>query len=106
MNILNDIEDSFDQIWKSVLKPSRTPVSNDDLGFKYVFTLNENIYRRQDDTFKSFDNLQLRYTCYLKMDRDAFTSSQQARSSRKSFRGGRLAKLILKETDSIEGRPP
>jgi hypothetical protein len=105
MEIFQNFENSLDKIWQPVLKPPRTPVSNDILGFRYLYTLNDNIYRRQDGTFKTFDNLTLRFTCYLKLKKNDILDSREFISNRNSYPKKNLKELLEEtETNSIEGK--
>jgi len=67
MDLISNIDEAIDKIWEPVLKPPRTQVSNDLLGFGYVYTENERIYKRVDKTIRTFDNLQIKFTCYLRL---------------------------------------
>jgi hypothetical protein len=105
MEIFQNIEDSLGKIWKPVLKPERTPVDNDILGYRYMYTLNENVYRRQDGTFKTFDNLKLRYTCYLKLKKTDIFDSQELFVDNNSYPKKNLTQLLAEEdTNSIDGK--
>lgn len=69
MDLISDFESAVERIWEPVLKPPRTPVSNDLLGFNFVYTENERIYRRKDFKLKTFDHLKLHVTCYQRLAR-------------------------------------
>ena len=67
MDLIEGMEESIERIWEPVIKPPRTPVSNDILGYKYIHTENGQVYRRKDMTLRTFDNLKLVYTCYFRL---------------------------------------
>ena len=68
MQIIKDLQDQIERAWEPILKPPRTPLSNDILGYKYVNVGEEAVFKRHDDTFTSFDDLKLHYTCYFKIN--------------------------------------
>ena len=105
MNILNSLEYSLDNLWQNVLKPPRTPICNDILGLKYSYTLNDNIYRRQDGKFKTFDNFEIRYTVYLKLNKNKTITPRKSRPFNKNFLTEikNNVNFLYNETDSIEG---
>lgn len=69
MNLWKELQDKYDRVWEPILKPNRKPVLNDALGSHFITTQNDKIYRRIDSTFRTFDNLELIFTCFVKVDR-------------------------------------
>lgn len=67
MDLFSEIDSVFERIWEPVLKPQRTPTCNDLLGFGYIYTENQRIYKRIDFKIRTFDYLQLQATCYLRL---------------------------------------
>lgn len=104
MDFFQNIEHALDNLWQPVLKPPRRPICNDTLGFKYVSTLNESIYRRRDGVLKTKDKVSLRYTCYLKLPKEESTLSQSSFSARNSRPRRPVKKPLLAEVNSIDGK--
>ena len=66
MDFLRNLKNLGDQIWEPVLKPVRSPTCGDTLGLKYVSNSENTLYRRQDGTVSSLEEIELRFTCYLR----------------------------------------
>ena len=75
MELLSGMESTIDRIWEPVLKPPRTMISQDLLGYNYVYTEDERIFKRKDITTRTFDNLKLMMTCYLRLVKSDLGSS-------------------------------
>lgn len=69
MNLWKELQEKYDRVWEPILKPLRKPVLNDVLGSHFITTSNEKIYRRVDSSFRTFDNLEMIFTCFLRVDR-------------------------------------
>lgn len=68
MQLLKDLQEQIDRIWEPVLCPMRTPISEDLLGPPYSTLSSDSVYKRHDDTLKSFDNKELVFTVYIKIN--------------------------------------
>jgi hypothetical protein len=67
MDMLENFNKDDGSLWNPVLHPERIPINNDLLGYKYVFSNQQNAYQRTDGEITTFDNHNLKFTCYLKM---------------------------------------
>jgi hypothetical protein len=76
MELLSGMESTIDRIWEPVLKPPRTLISQDLLGYNYVCTEDERVYKRKDITTRTFDNLKLTMTCYLRLQKSDNDNSE------------------------------
>jgi hypothetical protein len=103
MDFFKNLEGTLDNLWQPVLKPPRRPICQDTLGFKYVSTPNESVFRRQDGVFRSPDDTLLRYTCYLKLAKEESELSRSSFTTIESFRLPNRKNPILEEINSIEG---
>ena len=68
MKFLKEVQEQIDKVWEPVLKPPRTEISNDLLGYKFITVNNETTYKRADLSYKTFDNSKLIMTCYFQID--------------------------------------
>ena len=68
MQLLKDLQDQIDKIWEPVLCPVRTPVSDDLLGSQYISVGMDSIYKRHDEVLSSFDNKELIFSTFIKIN--------------------------------------
>lgn len=68
MDIVNNLKKNDGSLWDQVLRPERVQVSNDVLGYKYILSKESNAYQRRDGKVTTQDNLELKFTCYLRVN--------------------------------------
>ena len=68
MQLLKELQEQIDKIWEPVLCPIRTPICDELLGPQYISVSMESVYKRHDDVLESFDNKQLVFTTFTKIN--------------------------------------
>lgn len=68
MEFFEQFKQQINKIWEPVLCPTRTPISNDELGAEFVSINSDCIFKRHDQQISTFDGEFLNFTIYLKIN--------------------------------------
>jgi hypothetical protein len=68
MQLFEELKQQIDKVWEPVLCPVRTPISQDLLGGEYVSLNTDIMFRRHDQKLKTFDQHDLEFSLYLKIN--------------------------------------